>query len=394
MVFPPSLPTSPSSTSLMHAGGSLMSQDGMIASPLHRRGLLDLPDELLGHVCARLETHCNISNVMQTCRHLYKIAEPFYFADVSYRNPRSVMSLIAALRKKPERPLWVRELHLGFYHYRASPFADDFDLLSVVPLFENLETVELRYRSYTTVVLDTHGTDSLDGSDPERSPGSARQIDKGRWAIDTLKRLFAFNSVMAAGRFDVLHGTSTNAPVMSESSALTPPLPPVPFRRLRRCTIHGDRTGGVPEIWSIFLASRTIRSISLVACDIKDVEIGDTGIQRTTPLQELILRYCSITAPSLTQIVSVPKALEKIVILAPTITPRKDRPQVLLDAIKLQKQSLRFIEIDHRFDNDPTDKLDFDDFEHFERLHTITIDQETRSTLPHRDAASADQMLG
>jgi hypothetical protein len=27
-------------------------------------------------------------------------------------------------------------------------------------------------------------------------------------------------------------------------------------------------------------------------------------------------------------------------------------------------------------------------------LHTITIDQETRSTLPHRDAASADQMLG
>ena len=170
----------------MYANSTLMLHKAITASPVHHRDLLDLPDELLGHVCERLDSHSSISDVMQTCRRLYTIAEPFFFADVSYRNPHSIVGLIVALRKKPERPLWVRELHLGFYHYRASPFASGFDPLSVVPLFENLETVELRYRSYSTVLTDSHLFDRVDDSDRERSAGSAHEIDKGRGVIDTL----------------------------------------------------------------------------------------------------------------------------------------------------------------------------------------------------------------
>jgi hypothetical protein len=389
-----SKPASPSSPSPTHAG-TLASQDLVVPPPPRRSVLLDLPDELLTLVCASLTYRCSISDVMQTCHRLYEIAEPFFFADVSYRNPYSSASLVGALLKKRERPLWVRELHLGFYHYRESPFDHDFDLLSLIPLFANLEKVELRYRSYSTVFLDTHIISRLDDFHCEHGPGSAHLIDKGRWVIETLKRLFAFNSVWAAGSLSISEVVSTRSPLMSEASTFTPHPPQGTFSRLRCCTIYGDRTGGLPEIWSIFLTSGTIRSITLVACHIEDIEIADAGMQRTTPLQELILRFCSITAPSLKKIMSLPKALEKLVVLAPTVRPQKDRPQVLLDAVQVQKQSLRVIEIDHYFDKlDTTNRLDFIDFEPFDRLHTISIDQETRSRLPRGDATRIDQTLG
>lgn len=389
-----SKPASPASTSPMHAG-TLPSQDRIIPPPPHCSVLLDLSDELLTLVCASLTSRSSISDVMQTCHRLYRIAEPFLFADVSYHNPYSSISLIIALLKKRERPLWVRELHLGFYHYRESPSDNEFDVLSVIPLFANLEKVELRYRSYSTVFLDTHIISRLDDFDLQRGSGSAHLIDKGRWVIETLKGLFAFNSVMAPGALNISQAVSTSSPLMPEASAFAPHLPQGTFSRLRCCTIYGDRTGGLPEIWSIFLTSGTIRSITLVGCHIEDLEIGDIGIQRTTPLQELILRFCFVTAPSLKQIMTVPKALEKLVVLAPTVRPKRDRPQVLLDAIQPQTQSLRFIEIDHYFDKqDTADKLEFNDFEHFNRLHTISIDHETRSRLPQGGATSTDQTLG
>jgi hypothetical protein len=83
---------------------------------------------------------------------------------------------------------------------------------------------------------------------------------------------------------------------------------------------------------------------------------------------------CYAHGSSLRQIMAVPKALRKFVLLTPTLWRINSCSQDLLDAIRLQKHSLEWIEMDGYFNTwDREDKVDvkyFDDFEHLQMLLT------------------------
>jgi hypothetical protein len=83
---------------------------------------------------------------------------------------------------------------------------------------------------------------------------------------------------------------------------------------------------------------------------------------------------CYAHGSSLRQIMAVPKALRKFVLLTPTLWRINTCSQDLLDAIRLQKHSLEWIEMDGYFNTwDREDKVDvkyFDDFEHLQMLLT------------------------
>ena len=326
--------------------------------------LLDLPDELLSPICATVTSGKDISSLMQTCRRLYAVAEPFLFSSISYRNRISQPSLLAALQKEAQRPLWVRELRLDYYPYNVCPLDNEPDLLSMIPSFVNLEKLELDYRMVTVTSRDRPEERII----TESRSGLTYPLTEDLM-IDVFKGLFADNAVTAE---KPLKDAGSIASLESSApSCQAPNLPPSPavLGRLRYCTIRGEpgKSKINAHILRLVLLSGSLRSLTLMNQQLRrPYYIDDMGGQRTSPLQELVLENCTIDPDTFRQILDVPRGLQKLVFSSFRFAFSHRRVQEVVDAVRLHELSLHDIDWQGCFiERDSAGEIHF---EHFKKV--------------------------